>query len=77
MKSLGIDELKSIVIASLLAIIGILFCCSLAMGVGGLSVIIGMIIIILGVLFILNSIFNSMGLLTMGGLGGIFIIAFS
>ena len=76
MKSLGIDELKTIVIASLLIVIGILFCCSLAMGISGLSVIIGLIIIILGALFVLNSIFTSSSLLTTGGLGGVFIVAF-
>lgn len=76
MKSLSVDELKTVVLASLLIVIGLLFCCSLAMGIGGLSVIIGLIIIILGALFMLNSVFTNNGLISAGGLGGIFIVAF-
>lgn len=76
MKSLGIDELKTIIIASLLIVIGVLFCCSLAMGISGLSVIIGLILIILGTLFLLNSAFNGSGLLGHLGLAGIALVAF-
>ena len=76
MKSLNVDELKTIVCASLLIVIGLLFCCSLAMGISGLSVIIGLIIIILGALFMLNSVFTNNSLISAGGLGGIFIVTF-
>ena len=76
MKSLNVEELKTIIMASLLIVIGLLFCCSLAMGISGLSVIIGLIIIILGTLFMLNAIFTNNSLISGGGLGGIFIVAF-
>jgi uncharacterized membrane protein HdeD (DUF308 family) len=76
MKSLNVDELKTVITASILIIIGLLFCCSLSMGISGLSVIIGLIVIILGALFMLNSIFSNNGLISAGGLGGIFIISF-
>lgn len=54
MKKLNSDELKSIVIAALLMVVGILFCCSLSIGIDGLSVIIGLILMIIGVLFLVN-----------------------
>ena len=76
MKSLGIEELKTIIIASLLIVIGILFCCSLAMGISELSVIIGLILIIIGALFLLNSVFGGTGLLSHLGLSGVVVLSF-
>lgn len=65
---------KNIIIASILLIIGILFCCSLAMGMTGLSFIIGIMLLTLGVLFIIQSLINNKGILTINGLLGVIIV---
>ena len=44
MRKLNSEELKTIVIAVLLMVIGILFCCSMSIGIDGLSVVIGLIL---------------------------------
>lgn len=75
MKKLNTEELKTLVIAVLLMVIGILFCCSLAMGINGLSVIIGIILMVLGILFIVNSIIGKKGIFTMQGVMGVVITA--
>lgn len=67
-------QLKNIIIASLLLIIGILFCCSLAMGITGLSMIIGFILLVLGFLFITESLLKNKGIMTVNGLLGVVIV---
>ena len=76
MKKLSSEELKSVVIAVLLMVVGILFCCSLSIGIDGLSVIIGLILMIIGVLFLVNSFVGSRGLFSVEGIIGVVILAF-
>lgn len=73
MNKLSVEQLKNLVIAVLLMVIGILFCCSLAMGIEGLSIIIGIILLVIGILFLINSIVGSKDVLTTGGLTGVVI----
>lgn len=75
MKKLNIDELKTMVIAVLLMIMGILFCCSLAIGISGLSVVLGLILMIVGILYIVNSVLNNQGIFTMSGIVGVLILS--
>ena len=56
MNKLNLNQLKGIIIAGLVLVIGILLCCSLAMGINGLSIVAGIILIIFGILFISNAI---------------------
>ena len=71
MKKLSSDELKSVVVAVLLMIVGVLFCCSLSIGIDGLSVIIGLILMVIGVLCLANLIISSKGLLSIEGIVGV------
>ncbi|MBQ7352252.1 MAG: DUF308 domain-containing protein [Clostridia bacterium] len=75
MKNLSVEQIKKLTIAILILILGILLCCSLAMGISGLSVIIGIILLVIGALFLTNSILNKNNGLANPGLGGIAIIA--
>lgn len=68
MKKLSSDELKSVVIAVLLMVVGILFCCSLSIGIDGLSVIIGLILMVIGVLLLANSFVGNKGLFSIEGI---------
>lgn len=75
MNKLNMEQLKVIVLSVLLMIVGILFCCSLSMGIDGLSVVIGLILIIAGVLFVVNSIITNNNVLTIMGLIGVLILS--
>jgi len=75
MKKLNSDELKSIVIAVLLMVVGILFCCSLSIGIDGLSVIIGLILMVVGVLLLANSFVGSKGLFSIEGIIGVILLS--
>jgi len=76
MNKLNVEDLKKVVLSVLLIIIGILFCCSLAMGIDGLSVVIGLTLMVAGVLMIVSTMLNSNGILNIIGLIGVVIISF-
>ena len=75
MKRLNSEEFKSIALAVLLMIVGILFCCSLSIGIDGLSVIIGLILMIIGLLLLVNSFAENKGLFVVEGILGIVILS--
>jgi uncharacterized membrane protein HdeD (DUF308 family) len=54
-------------------VIGILFCCSLAMGINGLSVVLGVLMLIIGILYIINSITQDRNTISKNCLIGIII----
>lgn len=56
-------------------VVGILFCCSLAMGIDGLSVVIGLIITIIGVLFLINSVISKTSMCTAEGVWGVVLVS--
>ena len=70
------DNVKSLLLACVVMVLGILFCCSLSMGVTAISVLIGIIIIACGALYIIGSLVNKKSLMTMDGVVGAVIIAF-
>jgi uncharacterized membrane protein HdeD (DUF308 family) len=74
MNKLNIDQLKTIILASIILILGIFFCCSLSIGIRGLSVVIGIILLICGIVFIVNAILSDKNLLNSKGLIGVGII---
>lgn len=75
MKKLNIEELKTMVLSVMLMIMGILFCCSLAIGISGLSVVLGLILMIIGTLYIVNSVLNNQGIFTISGILGTLILS--
>ena len=75
MRKLNSEELKTIVIAVLLMVIGILFCCSLSIGIDGLSVVIGLILLIIGVLFLVNCFIGNKGIFAIEGILGTIILS--
>jgi len=75
MKKLSSEELKTIIIAVLLMVIGILFCCSLSIGIEGLSVVIGLILLIVGILFLINCFVGNNGILGIESIVGIVLLA--
>jgi len=74
MKNLNLDQLKKLVLAVLLIVIGILFCCSLAMGINGLSTVVGFILLVIGILFISYTLINHKNALTTNGIIGVIIL---
>jgi len=70
MKNLSIEQLKTLIVSALIMIIGILFCCSLSMGISGLSMVLGFVMIVVGVLFIVNAILLNKSLFTINGIIG-------
>ena len=71
MKKLNTDEIKVLIISIILLVIGILFCCSLSMGISGLSLLIGIILIALGLLLVINSLLKSKEVFTTNGIFGL------
>lgn len=76
MNKLNLNQLKGIIIAGLVLVIGILLCCSLAMGINGLSIVAGIILIIFGILFISNAILIGKNPFTKNGILGIVLFTF-
>lgn len=76
MDKLSIEQLKTLIIASVIFILGVFFCCSLSIGINGLSVILGVLLIIIGVIFIANAVIVKKELLNSAGLIGVTIITF-
>lgn len=75
MKKLNLDEMKTVVMSVLLMIVGILFCCSLAMGIEGLSVVIGLVLMVVGIIFIANSLLGEKNPFTIDGMMGIVLLS--
>ena len=75
MKKLSIEELKSVICSVLLMMLGMLFCCSLSVGINGLSVIIGLVLVVVGVVFLFNSILLENTMLTIRGLFGAIVVS--
>ena len=75
MKNLNLEQLKSLIIASIILIVGILFCCSLSMGIEGLSTMIGLILLVIGIAFVFGSLVNTKNLISTNGLSGVAIIS--
>ena len=69
-------RLKSILIACVFLVLGILFICSLALGVTGLSYLIGTTLIVIGVLYIVIAIAKRRSLLSMEGMIGCAVLSF-
>lgn len=69
-------RLKSLLVACVFLIMGILFICSLALGVSGLSYLIGTTLIVIGVLYIVISIVKRRGLLSTEGMIGCSVLSF-
>ncbi|MGM9666346.1 MAG: hypothetical protein ACI3XX_07400 [Eubacteriales bacterium] len=70
------ENMKSFVTAMIVFVIGVLFCCSLSMGMQGLSWLIGFSLIIAGILYFANSVIHKKALATMEGVIGAAIVAF-
>ena len=69
-------RLKSLLVSCVFLIMGILFICSLALGVSGLSYLIGTTLIVIGVLYIVISIVKRRGLLSTEGMIGCSVLSF-
>lgn len=69
-------DLKALIVAAILAVIGILFCISPALGNKALSYIIGTALIIAGVVGVINSFTDKKSLLTTDAILGAAIVAF-
>lgn len=73
MKKLNLDQLKTMIVAVMLLIVGVLFCCSLAIGIDGLSIIVGLVLVIVGAVALVNSILGYKTIYTqLGVLGCVF-----
>ena len=55
MRKLNSEELRSVVLAVIIMALGILFCCSLSIGIAGLSIIIGLSFIIIGLILVITA----------------------
>ena len=76
MNKIGKNELKLIILAALVFIFGILFCCATKTAVNVLSVIIGIVFILSGSLLILESILTKKSSFTSDSASGAFALAF-
>ena len=61
--------------AIIMFVVGILFCCSLLVGITALSIIIGILLILSGVMFVINCIVNSNTVFSVDGLLGMSLVA--
>lgn len=75
-KNLTKSAMSSLLVSGIILVIGILFCCSLSMGVGGISILIGISMIISGVMILVNCVIANKNLLGMDGIMGSSIVAF-
>ncbi len=69
------DQMSSLFTYIVILVIGILFCCSMSMGVKGISILIGISMIVTGLMYIINSIISTKNLLNLSGFIGSAIIA--
>lgn len=75
MNKLNSEQMKPLILSVILMIVGILFCCSLAMGIEGLSVVLGVIMLIIGILYIVNSITQNNSIISIDGIIGVVIVS--
>lgn len=75
MNKLTSEQLKNLIFGGLLLIIGILFCCSLSIGISGLSVVIGLLLLISGIIFTANAIIVNKNVMTINGIIGSLLIS--
>lgn len=75
MKNLSVEQLRTLIISSILLVVGIMFCCSLAMGIDGLSIILGLMLLIVGIVLVIRSINKNKVLITTDGILGVVIIS--
>ena len=77
MKKIDGNNVKPFIFSITLLILGILFCCSLSIGIGGLSIIIGIVLILIGIALLIKAmiIMNS-GLITSSGIWGVITLSF-
>ena len=64
-----------LICAIIMFVLGILFCCSLLVGITALSVIIGILLILSGSMFVINCIINANTIFSVDGLLGMSLIA--
>ena len=69
-------EIKTLIISTILLVVGILFCLSLAMGNKALSYVLGTALIVVGVISLINSYNSKKPLLTLDAISGCAIAAF-
>ena len=72
---IGNEKVRTLVVAIILLIIGILFCCSLSMGSKALSIVIGVSLIVLGAVLLATSYMATKGLIAGAAIGGAALIA--
>lgn len=70
------DNSKKMIASVIMLVLGILFCCSLAIGITGLSVIIGTALILAGAILLVGQILNKSSLIQANGIIGSSILAF-
>lgn len=75
MKKLNSEEMRSVIVAVLLMVVGILFCCSLSIGIEGLSIIMGLILMIVGLLILFNLFMGDGKLYSINGIIGVGVLA--
>lgn len=75
-KKLNTEEVKSIVVSSLLLVLGVIFCCSLAIGIKALSFIVGICLIVGGIINISFTIYNKKSVCDIQNIAGTLILAF-
>lgn len=76
-KSLKInnEKARTLVVSIVLLVIGILFCCSLSMGLKALSIVIGVSLIVLGAVLLVTSYMATKGLIAGAAIGGAALLA--
>lgn len=75
-KQMSNEQMKSIVTAAILFVIGVLFCCSLTFGARGLSWLIGVSISITGIIFLINTVKARKSIANLSGFLGAILIGF-
>ncbi len=77
MENLSINkQTKAIIISAILLVVGILFCCSTAIGITALSYIVGVCIIVVGGAVLVNTIIKKKALINVYGIISALLIAF-
>ena len=75
MNKLISSNIVNIMFSVLIMVVGILFCCSLAIVIDGLSVIIGLILLLIGIVYLVNSMFSTQGVVSGRGISGCLIVS--
>ena len=75
-KKLTNEQMSSLFTSAIILVIGILFCCSRAMGVTGTSWLIGISLAVTGITFLVNAVIQHQSMLNSTGLLGSALLAF-